>query len=137
MMTMPSYIAMPPALPLGNFDYEAAFDAADGEIIQLLGVGAAPYVQLCFDDICYAVAQKNWVWVASLMHTLKCMAAYFGAQPVTALATQIERICKDGDGATVGDEVAQLTQEMDKFLPVLRRRMLEDPRLQGGLSTRQ
>ena len=122
-----------PSLHVCSFDYEAAFDAADEGILRLLGVAAAPYVELCFDDIRYAVTQTNWRWVASLAQTLKCMAGYFGAQPVSDAAAQIERACKTGAHGMIGDLMPLLSEEMKRFAPVLKRRMLEDPRLRSDL----
>jgi hypothetical protein len=133
MMTELVKHATRPSLHLCSFDYEAGFDAADEGILVLMGVAAAPYVELCFEDIRYAVAHANWRWVASLAQTLKCMAGYFGAQPVSDAAGQIERACKTGTDGTIGDLMALLSEEMKRFAPVLRRRMLEDVRLRGNL----
>lgn len=110
--------------PDADFDYEAAFDAVDPEVLSLLGAAAAPYLITCHADIVSSLAQRDGKAVSGLAHSLKCMAAYFGALPVQLSALQIERLSKAGQMDAALDALVTLDAEMRRFAPILKQRML-------------
>ena len=79
-----------------GFDYAAALDAADAEIVAIVGADFLEIWPRDLESIETAVQQGQWAVVERLAHTLRSNAALFGDSPLVEGLLRVEKLAQEG-----------------------------------------
>ena len=106
------------------FNYAAALSQVDPLILQAIG---APFLLSCrsdyLDKLHLALQQGNGHNLQQTAHALKALLGSFALTPAQLLSEQLEYLGKHGELAAAGDLLAQLTEQIEYFLPLLAQRL--------------
>ncbi|MBX9757013.1 MAG: response regulator [Pseudomonadaceae bacterium] len=107
-----------------TFNYAAALSQVDPFILQVIG---APFLLSCrsdyLDKLQLALQQGNGHNLQQTAHAFKALLGNFALTPAQLLTEQLEYLGKHGELAAAGDLLAQLTEQVECFLPLLAQRL--------------
>lgn len=106
------------------FNYQAALSQVDPFVLQVIG---APFLASCrsdyLDKLQLALQQGNSRSLQLTAHALKALLGSFCLSPAQQLAEQIEQLAEQGELAAAGDLLVQLSEQFERFLPLLAQRL--------------
>ena len=108
------------AVPATPFDYRAALERADRDVVDIIGQVFLEQSVADMGLMQAALAAGDWPTLARTAHSLKGSVANFCAEPVVALAGELERRAgqETADSALVS-LVSRLAEELARFQAVL------------------
>ncbi|GAB1392812.1 hypothetical protein MASR1M60_09750 [Rhodocyclaceae bacterium] len=110
------------AVPLPAFDYAAALQSMDVEIVEIIAQAFLDHYQSELDALRQAIAAGAVAEVRRHAHGLKGTLAAFGAQPAERRAAEMESLAKVGDLSRFDERYLGLVEEIEKLVAVLRAR---------------
>ena len=108
------------ALSAGLFDYAAAVDAADHEMVEIIVHQFLDQYRGDLAKIEAALLADDLKSAGMLAHSLRSTLALFGAEPAVQLAMRIERQVPTGNVAGVDTVLAHLKDETDRLAAALK-----------------
>jgi CheY-like chemotaxis protein len=105
--------------PTGHFDYLAALERSDKDIIEIIGEEFLRGIPAYLSAIDSALNKGEIEKIQRAAHTLKGVIGNFGAKPATECARRIEQAAESGDLVTAKENFQALQTEMATFQETL------------------
>jgi PAS domain S-box-containing protein len=118
-------------LPASTFDYGAALNEADAEIVEIVAGMFLERIDGELAELEQAIANRDAPLVQRLAHTIKGNLAMFNAEPARREAAQLEEAGMGGYLEGLEDGLMQLCQEMAALKQVLLARFPQAGSLAG------
>jgi PAS domain S-box-containing protein len=111
--------ASKPAIPSAAFDYAAALNQMDQEVLDIIAQAFLDQWPVDIDKVRIALQHGELQSILHTAHALKGTTAMFGAAPASALAARIESAAAAGNAAAITPLLEPFVQETQKLLAAI------------------